>query len=120
MQEDHEKYFPALRLYVDDYRARHKWLIPLLIIWIGGALASSTYPAVGTVAMLALATLIFNSYTLGRTRCPKCTNHYMTHMFAAFSFTSKALSPDHLSCSSCGLRVCSLPEINCAEQSEHG
>lgn len=118
MNENNEQYYPALRAYTEDYRARSRWLIPLLIIWIGGALVSSAYPAVGTVAMLALAVLIFNSYTLGRTRCPKCNNHYMTHMFAAFSFTSKALSPDHLSCGSCGLRVCSLPEINCVEQSE--
>lgn len=115
MDNHHEQYYPALRLYVEEYRARSKWVLPLLVIWIGGALLSSAHPTVGTAAMLALAVLVFNSYTLGRTRCPQCKSHYMTHMFAAFSFTSKALAPEHLSCASCGLKVCSLPEIVCSE-----
>lgn len=116
MSENHEKYSPALRAYVEDYRSRSRWFIPLLIIWIGGALATSIYPAAGTVAMLALATLIYNSYMLGRTHCPKCNDYFMTHMFAAFSFTSRVLAPKNMFCSACGLRVCSLPEIDCAAE----
>lgn len=113
MENNTEKYYPALRLFVEKYKAqkkREKYFHGYLVLFI---FVSILFPPFGLLTAAIFIYYIVHSHKLALTKCPQCDSYFMSFWARLLGTGLGKFSPGYLSCVSCGLKVCELPEIEC-------
>ena len=119
MEEEIEKYYPALRRYVEKHkklRSYTKFFVVLLVITFVPGIVFPPLMLVCSGILLIWAAIWFK---LGGARCPRCSKKFLSLRARIFTFHGGGLMPGYLTCHSCGLRVCDLPEIECRYEQSH-